>query len=537
MSLIGARYYDPIRALSGDAPIVTSITASGDDANEKPRSSPDRALTALCQLGALRIGTQRCMLFFFDTEYAYVLAEATKTLSLQDDDVHDAEDSLWLGYSAQLRGNSICEHTINLPPGHSQCHNEVYIIDDLKENVQFCNRPFVAGGPKARFYAGVPIKTSANVHIGVYCVLDDKPRNGLNAGEIDFMSQMSKTVMSHLEMIRERSELGMATNLLTGLGDLITKSSDESTRREGYTSRPAPPHRQERSKRSSLPTRFHGSLQDSSSGKTASHPEIHGLVRAQRHESVESISGSSAGSPRDDRNTARRAREDIQKLFHTAASLLKTAAEVDGSLFLDASIHNYGGDVRMNSVQSINSTPQESPGSEAGITNGKMNQASLCSVLGVAEFPGREAGIRIGMSEKSLQDLLKKYPRGKVWCLHPDSDQYASQTDQVPAMYSEERELQRLFPGARNLCLVGMWDVARERWYAGTFIWTYSHSRVFSNSTELVFLIAFCDVLMTEITRLESQLESTAKSDFISSISHELRTSNSYVEGSLRDTC
>ena len=35
------------------------------------------------------------MLMFFDTEYTYVLAEATKTLSLLDDDVHNSEDDLW----------------------------------------------------------------------------------------------------------------------------------------------------------------------------------------------------------------------------------------------------------------------------------------------------------------------------------------------------------------------------------------------------------------------------------------------------------
>ena len=35
------------------------------------------------------------MMMFFDTEYTYVLAEATKTLSLLDDDVHNSEDNLW----------------------------------------------------------------------------------------------------------------------------------------------------------------------------------------------------------------------------------------------------------------------------------------------------------------------------------------------------------------------------------------------------------------------------------------------------------
>lgn len=103
------------------------------------------------------------MLMFFDMEYVYILAEATKTLSLQDDDVHEKEDSLWLGFTIFRRGLSICEHTINVPPDMMesgvQASRSVYIINDLTEDVTFCNRPFVTGGPKAKFYAGVPITT------------------------------------------------------------------------------------------------------------------------------------------------------------------------------------------------------------------------------------------------------------------------------------------------------------------------------------------------------------------------------------------
>lgn len=72
-----------------------------------------------------------------------------------------------------------------------------------------------------------------------------------------------------------------------------------------------------------------------------------------------------------------------------------------------------------------------------------------------------------------------------------------------------------------SLCLA---LAIRERWFCGTLIWTYSRSRVFSNDIEVVFLIAFTDVLMAEVTRMEAQMESKAKSDFISSISHELRS-------------
>lgn len=491
------------------------------------------------------------MLFFFDTDFAYVLAEATRTLSLQDDDVHDFDDSLWLGYTVLRRGLSICEHTINVPPElqntDSDGDKSVFVINDLQEDVFFCDRPFVTGGPKARFYAGVPITTPANVRIGVYCVLDDKPRDGLAPGQVDFLSQMAQTVMSHLETLRQRSELAMGSNMLTGLGSLITNSTSTANGGEGHGLRPSPPQRQQRSFRYSLPTRSRRFVTESRLETNISrHKERNSP--AEEH-ILSSRSGSVGGdeSPRGTPGTAQNATGDVSNLFQTAAALLRSAAEVDGSLFLDASIHRYGGTVRSSSTDGENGALTRSQHrSDSGNTpvNGRTVDSAPCRTLGVSESPNQRDSTRLDMPEQFLQMLLQKYPRGKVWSFgaeedpRPVDEHSAGSTtantndlakDQTKSVgilghQSEDEELQRIFPGVRGLCLVGMWDAIRERWYAGTMIWTYSHSRIFFKSSEMVFLMAFCDVLMAEVTRLESQLESKAKSDFISSISHELRS-------------
>jgi GAF domain-containing protein len=65
------------------------------------------------------------------------------------------------------RGYSVCEHTVMLsPPAGSNNtnakddhHAMVHIVNDLSEDFRFCDRPFVTGGPRAKFYAGVPITT------------------------------------------------------------------------------------------------------------------------------------------------------------------------------------------------------------------------------------------------------------------------------------------------------------------------------------------------------------------------------------------
>lgn len=38
---------------------------------------------------------RRALIFFFDTNHAYVIAEATRTLSLESDSTHDPDDQLW----------------------------------------------------------------------------------------------------------------------------------------------------------------------------------------------------------------------------------------------------------------------------------------------------------------------------------------------------------------------------------------------------------------------------------------------------------
>ena len=77
------------------------------------------------------------MLFFSDSSYAYTLAEATQSLSLEDDSVHEILDHLWFGHSVIPWGFSVCEHTVNLPSQGSNHEdtraNVVHIINDLSE--------------------------------------------------------------------------------------------------------------------------------------------------------------------------------------------------------------------------------------------------------------------------------------------------------------------------------------------------------------------------------------------------------------------
>jgi signal transduction histidine kinase/AmiR/NasT family two-component response regulator len=199
----------------------------------QPISCPDKTLTALCQLGALRLNARRCLLFFFDLKNAYVLAEATRSLSLEDDCSHDEGDQLWLGHAMIPRGIACCEMTVNLPTLASSLsvtsttdQEPIFVVNDLTENSLTQDQPYVTAFPYGRFYAGVPIKSPAGINIGAYCILDDDSRDGISERDATFMLDMSRTIMTHLETIRAQSDRQRGTNMVTGLGRFVQASSD-----------------------------------------------------------------------------------------------------------------------------------------------------------------------------------------------------------------------------------------------------------------------------------------------------------------------
>jgi hypothetical protein len=85
------RYYDAYRALTNSDPPYTDLFDAEAAARHEPKLAPDPTITAFCQLGALRLNTKRCMVFFFDQTNGYVLAESTQS----HHSGHAGE--LWLG--------------------------------------------------------------------------------------------------------------------------------------------------------------------------------------------------------------------------------------------------------------------------------------------------------------------------------------------------------------------------------------------------------------------------------------------------------
>lgn len=108
------------------------------------------------------------------------------------------------------------------------------------------------------------------------------------------------------------------------------------------------------------------------------------------------------------------------------------------------------------------------------------------------------------------------------------------------AMLKEDGDaLIQLVPGARSIALLPMWDSHRARWFSGALVWTNTPRRVFTSETELTYLLAFGNNIMAEVHRLDVEMSENAKTNLVSSISHELRSPLHGILGTseiLRDT-
>lgn len=163
----------------------------------------------------------------------YVLAESTRTISLQYDTTGTASDELWLGTSSFLRDEGL--HALALDEWHKarefretpSIQNHYYtegqsphwlIISDLRTHPELQERQYIKRGPSVRFFCSVPIRSQYGSAIGSYTIIDDKPRYGISGDEMNFLEDMADTVTSHLEATKTRAQRQRSERLIKGLG-------------------------------------------------------------------------------------------------------------------------------------------------------------------------------------------------------------------------------------------------------------------------------------------------------------------------------
>ena len=76
------------------------------------------------------------------------------------------------------------------------------IVPDATCDQLFSENPLVTGAPAIRFYAGYPLISPEGQPLGAICIIDTKPREGLDDAQAEALETLAEVVRSILEGIR-----------------------------------------------------------------------------------------------------------------------------------------------------------------------------------------------------------------------------------------------------------------------------------------------------------------------------------------------
>lgn len=128
--------------------------------------------------------------------------------------------------------------------------------------------------------------------------------------------------------------------------------------------------------------------------------------------------------------------------------------------------------------------------------------------------------------------MLKSFPQGQILCLDGFVDEDGGLSNHTTGAFDSRpdpntqtcaKHLARCLPGAKSALFLPLWDWNKSRWLSGVLVWTTSSFRALGLE-ELHYFKVFGDSLISEVSRIHWATTERSKFDFISSVSHELRS-------------
>lgn len=526
-------------------------------------STPDPALTAFAQLGLYRLDATHSIVSLFDRTYQHFVAEAVRCAPLYGDRGPSSVGRRTFCGTAIPRAESICEHVLTglteaaaipVVGVNGAPTLPVSVIPDLDLDPRFC----YVRGEKKRFYAGVPIRSPSGINIGVYCVLGDKPRPaGLTPDQIQFVRDISQTVMDYLHAKRSNEWYRREERMVRGLGSFV----------EGHATLSNWSDHLDNSSFRDIPGVQEGALNKKLQAiPHSSHPAA--ILNSPPRSHLNSSRASSTSS-------ADMLLGDVERVVSKACNIIRESIEVEGVLYLDATVHTFGGLVGREVyeppiLERVSATESDSDDSQTPPTATNTDQ-QYCNVLGFSTSAGssinghRPVHGHTVVQERLLQGLLQRYPHGRIFNFEPDGlvsdhsgfevedcsypispmspgslhpfgpDEVTRSRDNIRSRNHQNiaTRLLKIFRGARSLAFVPLFDGQKHRWFAGGFVWTKTPTRIFTVENELSYLRVFGLATMAEVARLNTKAADKTKTDISGSISHELRSPLHGVVGSV----
>lgn len=457
------------------------------------------------------------------------------------------------------------------------------LVDNLETTPPFSTKAYCLPGKPARFYAAVPIRTKRGINIGVYCVLHSKPVPEWGHQQTSSLREISRLIMSHLEAKRDRGSHRRAERMARGMGSFLDHKTTLSGWKGGsfpaaYVNQPelegdlnarqqASPSQstnltqdEHESSEQTLLDQMQSRRTDSSKGQSG---PAHGSSHGGRQRASTPINIKTLPPPKTFRNGLGDDDDDksVQHIFSKAANILRESIETEGCLFVDPSSTTFGSfsqEPKTAGATEPSSSSTSSGEDTSGQPDGETPSLAHCPVLGFSTSTHHsinddsDVGFRDKVAQKFVATLIRRYPKGHVFNFDangepllsdsseekslsgsdgsptgPTASPLQNQKPRRPNPWARERDgsnLLEIFPGAKSVAFMPMWDSKRERWHAAGFVYTYQSSRWFTDDGELSFFKAFSMLITEGLLRHETLLAAKAKSDALSCISHELRS-------------
>ncbi|OQD87077.1 hypothetical protein PENANT_c006G04209 [Penicillium antarcticum] len=499
--------------------------------------SPNTTLTSLAQLAALRLNAQRAFITILNRDSQFVLAEATKTTNVGSSTLFGSKgDNLFAGTSTLTNTWNICQETVNILPQEQEDGTYPFlIINDLQREERFSDLPFVQDEPHSRFFAGTPLTSESNINLGCLFILDPEPREGLSDTDKDILGTVGAMVMDYLQVSRQAVEGRRASRLSQGLRLFVDGNSsfaDDAPLARPNISNYSPsshtsPH--SRASRSASSQHSDSSLR-AAQAENNDVPIQDGDARTSGLFSTEDLGARISASPSPSSYSSRQGdggsmvSSNTDWLFQRAANLLRQSLDLDGA----------GGVMLLETSDDSSDSPARSPSHPADIeTPGPVLALSTREDPFSYQTASEVSYPAVKLDNVFLNQLSRRYPKGRLWSFHRDGSLSTSDEEQsvgASRRYNqtsralEASKLRAFFPDASQVMFVPLWNANKLQWFAGCFSWTPQSTRVFSRAVDLSSMFGFASSIMTEYSRVESVVADRQKGDFISSISHELRS-------------
>ncbi|GKU00280.1 nik-1 protein [Fusarium langsethiae] len=570
--------------------VLVANSVRNDVTNLIPPSSlrpcSDPAMTALAQVALLRLGATRAMISLFDCQNQHIIAEATPAMPISAHSTLPVSgpDSLWLCGTSIPRGYGVCDIVLG-PPGLDDISRitpsseyPIRVVSDLATSEEFRHTWYYQSRPEHRFYAGVPITTPRGINIGVICILDNKPRESFDEASIQIMRDISASILGQMELTRSGDGRRPGERMVRGLGSYVEGKATMSGWRSSFTHAFDTDAGTEegalnQTQQNLQNRRDHASSIGSS--EQAATPDTFILESPMEKRSLSPPRPTERQPHEADASGEESRQSQLKHIFSKAANILRESIEVEGVLFLDASVGTFAGRVRSGSVPHESHTHQRSSSSSSSSSTSRGHisvsspkgsgdphtKGASCPILGFSTSMSSSingetpAGRSQAVPERQLQRLLRRYPKGKIFNFDgqgvmassdPTSEdsamaafqEYKAEDLQDPngenkktrsardpfSRRNEGMAIRDLFPGARSVAFVPLWDSNRQRWFSGCFVYTMTPTRIFTVQGELSYLTAFNTVIMADVLMMESAFVSIATTSLLSSLSHELRS-------------